>query len=71
MGSRFKKKKARDGTSIVHHENLETKLGFTRGPLDFGKRGRPCTSVSSATRSVFPTNWCRSSPIAKGVSGCR
>jgi hypothetical protein len=35
MDSWFNKKKAPDGTNIVRHENVETKLGLTKGTAGF------------------------------------
>jgi hypothetical protein len=35
MNSRFNKKKAPDGTNIVRHDKIETKLGVTKGTEGF------------------------------------
>ena|ERR1700722_1350629 len=58
MESWFSKKKTSDGTNIIRHENVETKLGVTRGQQDSHKCGSPYTNDSSESRSVFPTNCC-------------
>jgi hypothetical protein len=59
MASWFNKKKAPDGTNIVRHENIETKLGVTTGAEGFGQAreavyerlfGKPL----SISHEVFP-----------------
>jgi len=59
MASWFNKKKAPDGTNIVRHQNIETKLGVTTGTDGFGQAReavyeRLFGKALSVSHEVFP-----------------